>query len=98
MWKQIRRPAIVLATSLLAATLLALPAAGKFRIPPEDDGSTFTWPGATTVTVDVEPWGAGYVRSTPYLIDCPLACIRPFDAGREVTFTAYPTSGFTFES
>jgi hypothetical protein len=98
MRKEIRRAAIVVATSLLAATLLAFPAAGKFRIPPEDDGSTFTWPGATTVTVDVEPWGGGYVRSTPYLIDCPLACIRPFDAGREVTFTAYPTSGFTFES
>ena len=88
----------MLATSFLAATLIALPAAGNSRLPPEDDGSTFTWPGATTVTVDVEPWGGGYVRSTPYLIDCPLACIRPFDAGREVTFTAYPTSGFTFES
>ena len=98
MWKEIRRAAIVLATSLIAATLIALPAAGNSRLPPEDDGSTFTWPGATTVTVDVEPWGGGYVRSTPYLIDCPLACIRPFDAGREVTFTAYPTSGFTFES
>ena len=64
MWKEIRRAAIVLATCLLAATLLALPAAGKSRLPPEDDGSTFTWPGATTVTVDVEPWGGGYVRST----------------------------------
>ena len=98
MWKQIRRAAIVMATCLIAATLLALPAAGKSWLPPEDDGSTYTWTGATTVTVDVEPWGGGYVRSTPYLIDCPLACVRPFDAGREVTFTAYPTSGFTFES
>ena len=86
------------AAVLGTALLLALPASGLARLPPEDDGSTFTWPGATTVTVDVEPWGGGYVQSTPYLIDCPLACIRPFDAGREVTFTAYPTPGFTFES
>ena len=93
MWKEIRKAAIVLATSLIAATLLALPAAGKSRLPPEDDGSSYTWPSATTVTVDVEPWGGGYVRSTPYLIDCPLACIRPFDAGRKVTFTAYRPGG-----
>ena len=37
--------------------LLALPASGLARIPPEDDGSTYTWPGATTLTVDVTPWG-----------------------------------------
>jgi hypothetical protein len=67
-------------------------------LPPADDGSTFTWPGATRLTVNVEPWGAGYVQSTPYLIDCPLACIRSFAPGREVTLTAYPTSGFTFAS
>jgi len=82
---------------LVAAVLLALPAAGQTR-PVQDDGSTYTWPGATTLTVDVAPWGGGFVRSTPYLIDCPLACIRPFDAGREVMLTAHPTSGFTFES
>jgi hypothetical protein len=33
----------------------------------------------------------------PYLIDCPLACIRPVEQGRSLTLTAYPTSGFTFE-
>ena len=49
--ERVGRAAIVLATSLIAATLLALPAAGELRLPPEDDGSTFTWPGATTVTV-----------------------------------------------
>jgi hypothetical protein len=98
MWRQIGRAAIVLASSLIAATLLTVPAAGQSRLPPEDDGSTYTWPGATTLTVTIEPWGGGYVRSAPYLIDCPLACIRPFDAGREVTLTAYPTSGFTFDS
>ncbi len=92
MWSQVVR-----VTVLAAAILLALPAAGQTR-PPEDDGSTYAWSGATTVTVDVEPWGGGYVRSTPYLIDCPLACIRPLDPGREVILTAYPTSGFAFEA
>ncbi len=87
-----------MAVNLVAAAVVVLPAAGQTQVPPEDDGSTYTWPGATTVTVNVQPWGGGYVRSTPYLIDCPLACIRPFDPGREVTLTAYPTSGFTFES
>jgi hypothetical protein len=83
----------------MGAVLVVLPsAAGQTRVPPEHDGSTYTWPDATTVTVDVEPWGSGFVQSTPYLIDCPLACIRPFDQGREVTFTARPTSGFTFAS
>ncbi len=83
-------------TVLVTTVVLLLPAAGQTRLPPEDDGSTYTWPGATTMTVDVQPWGGGYVRSTPYLVDCPLACIRPFDPGREVMLTAYPTSGFTF--
>ena len=92
-WRQIGR-----ATILAAAILLVLPASGQSRLPPEDDGSSYTWPGATAVTVDVQPWGGGYVRSTPYLIDCPLACIRPFQRGREMTLTAYPTPGFTFES
>ncbi len=91
MWRHLVR-----LTILVGAIVLLLPAAGQTRLPPEDDGSTYTWPGATTMTVDVQPWGGGYVRSTPYLVDCPLACIRPFDPGREVMLTAYPTSGFTF--
>ena len=82
----------------MAVIILVLPASGQTRVPPEDDGSTYTWPGATLVTVDVQPWGGGYVRSTPYLVDCPLACIRSLEPGRELTLTAYPTSGFTFES
>lgn len=98
MLMQIGRAATVVAASVLVATLLVLPAAGQTRMPPQTDGSTFTWPGATRLIVNVEPWGGGYVRSTPYRIDCPLACIRSFDPGRELTLTAYPTSGFTFES
>lgn len=82
---------------ITTAGFLLLPATGQPR-PPEEDGSSYVWPGAITLTVDVRPWGGGYVRSTPYLIDCPLACIRPFDGGREVTLTAYPTPGHTFES
>jgi Divergent InlB B-repeat domain len=87
-----------LLTTLVTAFALLLPAAGQTRLPPEDDGSTYTWPGAATMTVDVQPWGAGYVRSDPYKIDCPLACVRPFEPGRVVTLTAYVTPGFTFES
>ena len=76
--------------------VLVFPAVGQTR-PPESDGSTYTWPGATIVTVDVQPWGGGYVRSSPYLIDCPLACIRPVEPGITLQLTAYPTPGFTFE-
>ena len=87
-----RRPLLVLA---VAAVAVLLPASGQSRLPPEDDGSTYTWAGAATLTVDVKPWGGGYVRSNPYLIDCPLACVRPFDLNREVTLTAYVTPGHT---
>ncbi len=98
MWRKIGRGAILAVTIVTAAAVLAVPAAGRTSMPPEHDGSTYTWPGATTLTVDVQPWGGGYVRSTPYLIDCPLACVRPFDPGRDVTLTAYPTPGFAFAS
>jgi len=74
-----------------------LPGAGQSR-PPESDGSTYTWTGAATLTVDVKPWGGGYVRSDPYLIDCPMACIRAFEPNREVKLTAYMTPGHTFKA
>ena len=90
-----RRAGILLA---LVAAAVMLPGAGQSHIPPESDGSTYTWSGATLMNVDVKPWGGGYVRSTPYLIDCPMACIRPWDQGRDITLTAYPTPGHTFES
>ena len=87
---------VVLVLSMAAAAAL-FPAASQSR-PPESDGSTYTWTGAATLTVDVKPWGGGYVRSDPYLIDCPFACIRSFDAGREVKLTAYMTPGHTFKA
>ena len=87
---------VVLVLSMAAAAAL-FPGAGQSR-PPESDGSTYTWTGAATLTVDVKPWGGGYVRSDPYLIDCPFACIRSFDAGREVKLTAYMTPGHTFKA
>lgn len=87
---------VVLVLSMAGAAAL-FPAASQSR-PPESDGSTYTWTGAATLTVDVKPWGGGYVRSDPYLIDCPFACIRSFDAGREVKLTAYMTPGHTFKA
>ena len=79
----------------LVATAALLPASGQSR-PPESDGSSYTWAGAATLSVDVKPWGGGYVRSDPYLIDCPMACIRPVDQNREIKLTAYVTIGHTF--
>lgn len=85
----------VLLLVALVATAALLPASGQSR-PPESDGSSYTWTGAATLSVDVKPWGGGYVRSDPYLIDCPMACIRPFDQNREVKLTAFVTIGHTF--
>ena len=81
----------------LATAAALLPGAGQSR-PPESDGSTYTWTGAATLTVDVKPWGGGYVRSDPYLIDCPMACVRAFEPNREVKLTAYMTPGHTFKA
>ena len=47
------------AAVLVALIILGLPASGQSRLPPQDDGSTYTWPGATMLTVDVQPWGGG---------------------------------------
>ena len=89
------RGALLLVTLVVVA--VALPGAGQTK-PPEDDGSGYTWPGASILTVDVKPWGAGYVRSEPYFVDCPLACIRPLERGRELTLVAHVTPGHKFES
>jgi hypothetical protein len=93
MSRTMRRMVLVLA---LVAVAVLLPGTGQ-ATPPESDGSTYTWEGAAKLTVDVKPWGGGYVRSDPYLIDCPGACIRSFDQGREVKLTAYMTPGHTFK-
>ncbi len=90
-----RRAGVLVALLVVAALV---PGAGQSHIPPESDSATYTWLGAATMNVDVKPWGGGYVRSMPYLIDCPMACIRPVDQGRDLTLTAYPTAGHKFES
>jgi hypothetical protein len=94
-FKTARRAGVLLA---LVAAAVVLPGAGQSHIPPESDGATYTFSGAATMNVDVRPWGGGYVRSTPYLIDCPMACVRPWEQGRDITLTAYATPGHTFES
>jgi len=56
------------------------------------------WPCASFLHVETTPAGEslGYVRSTPYAIDCPHACTRPFAAGTTVVLTAYPSNGAYF--
>jgi hypothetical protein len=56
----------------------------------------YTWPGAKLLTVGTSADGSGYVRSTPYQIDCPGACVRPFAVGAVVVVRATPTVGYTF--
>jgi Divergent InlB B-repeat domain len=64
---------------------------------PLEHDSFYTWPGAQLLQVSTDPWGGGYVRNLPlYYVDCPYACIRPFDTGATVTLTAVPTTGYTF--
>jgi hypothetical protein len=87
-----------LLVALALGVLVSSAGSGFGKVPFQHDESTFTWPGAARMAVDVEPWGAGYVRSSPYLIDCPLACVRSWEQGRAVTLTAFPTPGFTFAS
>ena len=90
--RHVRRTLLLLLALVTISVLL--PGAGQSR-PPESDGSTYTWTGAATLTVDVKPWGGGYVRSDPYIIDCPMACIRSFEPGREVKLTATIRRGGT---
>ncbi len=59
--------------------------------------TVYTWPGAKMMTVEINPPGAGWVRSTPYLIDCPNECLRPWDTGAVVILTmGGATKGYTF--
>ena len=67
---------------------------GALPAPFAHDGYA-TWPGAQLLQVTPSPWGAGYVQRLPkYYVDCPNACIRPFDTGATVTLTATPSTGF----
>jgi trimeric autotransporter adhesin len=70
---------------------------GALPAPQQTDGFSYTWPGAASLQVTPSPWGGGSIQSTPgYFVDCPFACIRPFDAGAVVTLKQTPTPGFTF--
>jgi hypothetical protein len=57
------------------------------------------WSCASFLHVSVTPSGMalGYVQSTPYAIDCPHACTRPFADGTKVTLTAHPSEGGNFD-
>jgi uncharacterized repeat protein (TIGR02543 family) len=53
-------------------------------------------PPSVALSASVAPGGAGWVRSTPYGIDCPTACSRPFARDSSLSLEAHPTNGFTF--
>ena len=72
------RGALLLVTLVVVA--VALPGAGQTK-PPEDDGSGYTWVGASILTVDVKPWGGGLRQERSVLRGLPLACIRPLESG-----------------
>jgi hypothetical protein len=95
MWHRGLRLALTL--SLLGALLL-LGTAGGASATPRDTDTPYTWPGAAILTVGTEPDGGGYVQSTPYLIDCPFACVRSVDPGTVLELTATPSQGFEFAS
>jgi hypothetical protein len=82
--------------ALAAAALVAVGAVsadtGALPAPLAPDTTTpYTPVGDFLMQVTPFPWGAGWVRSSPYLIDCPFACIRPFDPGTVVTLQAFTT-------
>lgn len=56
----------------------------------------YTWPGSVLFHVYSQPEGAGWIRSTPYALDCPSACTRAFEPGSTLKLTAHPTPGFKF--
>jgi len=95
---ELRRLTAFLAVAAALAIVGGVAAAdsGPLAPPPEHD-TYYTWPGAQTLQVSVEPWGGGFVQNVPkYFIDCPFACIRPFDTDATVTLAATPTTGYTF--
>ena len=77
--------------------LAAVVAAGGGASTSHGASAVYTWPGAKMLTVEINPPGAGWVRSTPYLIDCPAECVRPWDTGAIVQLqVGGVTRGYTF--
>jgi hypothetical protein len=92
------RPArLILAVLAVAAAFAVIPAgsAAKTAI---NVGTpvAYTFPGAKLLTVGTSSDGSGYVRSTPYQVDCPGACVRPFAVGAVVVVSATPSAGYAF--
>ena len=85
---------------IVLAFFVAFLAAGAFGVAnSRGDFSTegiYAWPGALFVHVDVSPSGGGWVRSTPYLLDCPSVCTRPVAAGTALTLQAYASNNYAF--
>jgi hypothetical protein len=86
-----------LCVALAAAAALPAAAFGFTTHPGDNGGNPYRWPGALVLSIDVDQWGGGWVRSTPYSIDCPWACVRAYDPGTTVVLSTSPTPGFRFE-
>lgn len=65
---------------------------------PDPRQNPYTWPGATELAITTNPCGSGWVRSTPYLIDCPFQCLAPIAPSSTITLTATPSAGYRFDS
>jgi hypothetical protein len=79
---------------LLTIFCVALPGGSAAAIDPAD--APYTWPGAALLHVVNAPNGAGWVQSSPFLIDCPVYCTMPVDKGTTLTLTAHPSEFFEF--
>lgn len=53
--------------------------------------------GGFTVTALVDPPSGGWIRSTPYGIDCPLDCSEFVLPGARLTIVAHASVGYRFE-
>jgi hypothetical protein len=87
-----KRLLLVLAAALVAFSALGVAASrGAF-----DTSNVYTWSGAVFLHVDQDPSGSGWVRSTPYRIDCPSLCTRAYNPGDVVTLSAHPSDNYAF--
>jgi Divergent InlB B-repeat domain len=91
-------PARLILLVLAVAAACAIIPAGSAAKTAIGAGSpvAYTWPGAKLLTVGTSSDGSGYVRSTPYQVDCPGACVRPFAVGAVVVVQATPSAGYAF--